>query len=78
MPHGYGVDNCSLRFCKKCRQLDLGESRSLTQNFQWNVLRASHRLWVYVCAFGTDGNDGNGDDSDDDGVGDSDHRTRST
>jgi hypothetical protein len=28
MPQGHGVDNCSLRFCRKRRQLDLGESRS--------------------------------------------------
>jgi len=26
MPHGHGVDICSLRFCRKSRQLDLGES----------------------------------------------------
>jgi hypothetical protein len=31
--------------------LDLGESRSPTQIFQRNLLLASHRLWVYVCAF---------------------------
>jgi len=42
MPHGHGVDNCSLRFCKKGRQLDLGESRSPIQIFQWNLLLASH------------------------------------
>jgi len=87
MPHGHGVDNCSLRFYKKGRQLDLGESRSPTQIFQWNLLLASHRLWVYVCAFGADGDDGDGDDGDDDGVGDDgdddgvgdgDHSTRST
>jgi len=52
MPHGHGVDNCSLRFCRKGRKLDLGESRSPTQIFQRNVLPASHRLWAYVCAFG--------------------------
>jgi hypothetical protein len=32
--------------------LDLGESRSPTQIFQWNLLLASHRFWAYVCAFG--------------------------
>jgi len=32
--------------------LDLGESRSLTQIFQQNLVPASHRLWAYVCAFG--------------------------
>jgi len=83
MPHGHGVDNCSLRFYKKGRQLDLGESRSPTQIFQWNLLHASHQLCVYVCAFGADGDDGDGDDGDgddgdDDGVGDGHHSTRST
>jgi len=29
MPHGHGVDNCRLTFCRKGRQLDLGESRSM-------------------------------------------------
>ena len=52
MPHDHGVDNCSLRFCKNGRQLDLGESRSPTQIFQGNLLLASHGLWAYVCAFG--------------------------
>ena len=52
MPHGNGVYNCSLRFCRNGRQLDLGESRSPTQIFQRNLLPASHRLWAYVCAFG--------------------------
>jgi hypothetical protein len=52
MPHGHGVDNCILRFCRKGRQLDLGEIRSLTQIVQRNLLSASHRLWAYVCAFG--------------------------
>jgi len=52
MPHGHGIDNCSLRFCRNDRQLDLGESRSATQIFQRNLLPASHRLWAYVCAFG--------------------------
>ena len=52
MPHGYGVDNCSLRFCRKRRQLDLGESRSPTQFSQRNLLPASHRLRVYVSGFG--------------------------
>jgi hypothetical protein len=52
MPHGHGVDNCSLRFYRKGRKLDLGESRSPTQIFQRNLLPASHRLWAYVCTFG--------------------------
>jgi len=52
MPHGHGVDNCSLKFCRKGRQLDLGESRSPTQIFQRNLLPASHRLWAYACTFG--------------------------
>jgi len=52
MPHSHGVDNCRLRYCRKGRQLDLGESRSPTQIFQRNLLPASHRLWAYVCTFG--------------------------
>jgi len=52
MPHDHGFDNCSFRFCTNGRQLDLGESRSLTQIFQRNLLLASHGLWAYVCAFG--------------------------
>jgi len=52
MPHTHGVDNCSLRFRRKGRQLDLGESRSPTQIFQRNLVPASHRLWAYECAFG--------------------------
>jgi len=51
MSHSHGVGNCSLRFCRKGRQLDLGESRSPTQIFQRNLLPASHQLWAYVCAF---------------------------
>jgi hypothetical protein len=51
MSHDYGVDNRSLRFCRNGRQLDLGESRSPTQIFQWNLLLASHGLWAYVCVF---------------------------
>ena len=65
MPHGHGVDNCSLRFCSKGRQLDLGESRSPSLIFQWNLLLASHQLWAYVYAFGADGDDSDGDDGDD-------------
>ena len=52
MPHGHGVDNCSLRFRRKGRQFELGESRSPTQILQRNLVPASHRLWAYVCAFG--------------------------
>jgi len=52
MPQCHGVDNCSLRFCRKGGQLDLGESRSPTQMFQQNLLPASHRLSAYVCSFG--------------------------
>jgi len=52
MPHDHGVDNCSLRFCRKGRQLDQGESRSPTQIFQRNLLLASHGLWAYECAYG--------------------------
>ena len=52
MPHGHGVDNCSLRFRRNGRLFELGESRSPTQIFQRNLVPASHRLWAYVCAFG--------------------------
>jgi len=52
MPHGHGVDNCSLRFRMKGRQFELGESRSPTQIVQQNLLPASHWLWAYVCSFG--------------------------
>ena len=72
MPHGHGVDNCILRFCRKGRQLDLGESRSPTQIFLRNQLPASRRFWAYVCIrSGAAGDDGHGDDGDgDDGKGD--------
>jgi len=52
MPQDHGVDNCSLRFCRKGRQLDLGESRSPTQFSQWSLQPVSRRFWAYVCAFG--------------------------
>ena len=51
MPHGHGVDNCSLRFRRKGRQFELGESRSPIQIFQKNLQPTSHRLWAYVCEF---------------------------
>jgi hypothetical protein len=60
MPDGHGVDNCSLRFCRNGRELDLGESRSPTQIIQWNLLLAFHRLWAYVYAIGADGDHGEG------------------
>jgi len=52
MPHGQGVVNCSLRFCRNGRQLGLGQSRSPTQIFQQNLLPASYRLPAYVSAVG--------------------------
>jgi len=52
MPHGHAVDNCILRFCRKGRQLDLGESRFPTQIFQRNQLAGSRLFRAYVCAFG--------------------------
>jgi len=42
MPHGHGVDTCSLRIRRKGRQFDLGESRSPTQIFQRNPVPTSH------------------------------------
>jgi len=44
MPHGHGVDHCSLPFCRKGRQLELGKSRFATKIFQQNLLPTSHRL----------------------------------
>jgi hypothetical protein len=52
MPHDHGVDNCIFIFCRNGIQFELGESRSLTQIFQRNLLLASDRLWAYVCAIG--------------------------
>jgi len=52
MPHGHGIENCSLRFRRIGRQFELGESRSLTQISKGNLLPASYRLCAYVCAFG--------------------------
>jgi hypothetical protein len=52
MPHGHGVESCSLSFCSKGRQLQLGESRSPTQIVQQNLLPTSHQLWAYKWAFG--------------------------
>jgi len=52
MPHGHGVDNCSIRYCRKGRPLDLGEGRLPTQIVQGNMLPAFHGLRVYVCTFG--------------------------
>jgi hypothetical protein len=51
MPHGHGVDNCCLIFCRNGRQFELGESRSPTQIFQRTLLPASDQLRAYVCAF---------------------------
>jgi len=49
---GYGVDNCCLRCYRKGRQLDLRESRSLTQFSQQNLQLVSHRFWAYAYASG--------------------------
>jgi hypothetical protein len=35
--HGHGVNNCNLGMCRKVTQMELGESRLLTQLFQWNI-----------------------------------------
>ena len=51
MSHGHDVDNCSLRYCRKGRQLDLGESRSPTPISQQNLQPVSHRSWAYVYTF---------------------------
>ena len=44
MPQGHRVDNWSLRFCRKRRQLDLGESRSPTQFSLRNLQSISRRF----------------------------------
>ena len=71
IPHGHGVDNCSLPFCRKGRHLELEESRFPTTIFQQNLLPASHRLefvgiYLRMCsrAVGDDryGDDRYGDD----------------
>jgi len=51
IPHGHGVESCSLRLHRKGRQFELGESRAPTQIFQRNLLPNSHRLWASVCTF---------------------------
>jgi hypothetical protein len=51
MPPGHGVEHCSLRFYRKGRQLDIGESSTPTQIFQQNLLPESHQLWAFVCSF---------------------------
>jgi len=52
MRHGYEVDHYILRYCRNGRQLDLGESRSLTLIVLLKLLPASHGLLAYVCASG--------------------------
>jgi hypothetical protein len=66
MHHSHGVDNCSLIFCRKGRQLDLGKTRCLNKICQRNLLLASHQLWAYVHTFWAAGDDGDGDYGDDD------------
>jgi len=52
MPQGHGVDNCSLRFCRRGRQLDFGEGRSPTQFSKRNLHPVFHQFWAYAYAFG--------------------------
>ena len=52
MPQGLCVDNCSLRFCRKRRPLDLRESRSPTQLSQRNLQLVSRRFWAYAYIVG--------------------------
>ena len=54
MPHGHGVENCNLWFCRQGRQLNLGESRSPTPIFQLQLLLTSYPLWVYVWVLGAE------------------------
>jgi len=49
-PQGYGDDNCSLRFYRNGRQLDLRESRSPIQFSQQNLNRVLRRFWAYAYA----------------------------
>jgi len=51
MSHCHGVDTYSLRCCRKCRQLDLMESKSPTPNSEWNLWHASHWMWADVHDF---------------------------
>ena len=51
MAQPHGVDSRSFRFCRKCRQLNHGESRSLMQFSLWNLQPVSHWFWAYVGAF---------------------------
>jgi hypothetical protein len=71
MPHGHGVDNCSLPFFRKGSQLGLEEGRLLTKIFERNLILASYQLefvGIYIRirsrSFGDDcyGDDGHGDD----------------
>jgi len=78
VPYGYGVGNCSLRFCRRGRHFNGGESRSPTQIFQQNLLLAFHSFWADVCAFRADDVDGDANDCDANGVGDGNCSTRST
>jgi hypothetical protein len=81
MPHGHSVDNWSLKFYRNGIKLDPGESRSPTQDIQWNLLLVSDRLWAYEYLFGADSDDGEGDDGDVgdyDGVSDGCYGTRRT
>ena len=52
MPQGHGVDNCSFRYCRKRRHLDLGENKSPTQFSQGNPQPVSFRFWAYAYTFG--------------------------
>ena len=70
MPHGHGVDNCRLTFCRKGRQLDLEESRIQISDSDFPAESAARFPPILgVCVRIRSGADG---------VGDGDHNTRST
>jgi len=51
MAYRHAVDNGGHRFCRAGRQWNLGESRSSTQIFKWDLQCTSHWFWPYVCTF---------------------------
>jgi hypothetical protein len=72
MSHGHGVDNCSLGFCRKGRQLNLEESRSPTQ-FSSKICSPLLIDFGRICKHSVkaDGDCDDCDDGDGDGCGDS-------
>lgn len=79
--HCHCVVHRRLKFCRKCRQLNLGESRTPSHIFPWNVLLTYRKLWWFLRAFMAKSDDGHNHDSnrydgDDDATSDGDHCTK--